>query len=406
MNRNQLLIVLVIGLVLGSIGLYVNKQKAASYQSTARTDSDRLLGDFPVNDVTHVTIRQGDHEVNLVKGDAWTVKERGDYPANSGDIIELGRKLWDLRSAQSQKIGESQLGRMELLPPGKGGTNSATQVELKGKDGKIIRTVLLGKKSLRSGGDDQFGGGGFPNGRWIYLPDKPGTTYLVTEAFAEIEPKGERWLNKDFFKVEKTKSIAVTFPEATNSWKLTRETESGEWKLVDAKPEEHLDATKTSSLNYALSSPAFTDVAIGVTPEQSGLDKPTTVTLETFDHFTYTIQAGAKTNENVYLTVAIAAALPKERTPGADEKPEDKAKLDKEFADKHKQLEEKLANEKKLGKSTYLVSSWTVDSLLKERSTLMAEKKEEEKKEGAAESAPAIPGLPPSKLPGHEGHDH
>lgn len=399
MNRNQLLIVLVIGLVLGSIGLYVNKQKTASYQSTARTDSDRLLGDFPVNDVTHVTIRQGDHEVNLVKGDSWTVKERGDYPASSGDIIELGRKLWDLRSAQSQKIGESQLGRMELLPPGKGGTNSATQVELKGKDGKIIRTVLLGKKSLRSGGDDQFGGGGFPNGRWIYLPDKPGTTYLVTETFAEIEPKGERWLNKDFFKVEKAKSIAVTFPEATNSWKLTRETESGEWKLADAKPEEHLDAAKTSSFNYALSSPAFTDVVIGVTPEQSGLDKPTTVALETFDHFTYTIQTGAKTNENVYLTVAVAAALPKERPPGTDEKPEDKARLDKEFADKHKQLEEKLANEKKLGKSTYLVSSWTVDSLLRARSTLMAEKKEDEKKEGAAESAPAIPALPPTQLP-------
>jgi hypothetical protein len=407
MNRNQLLIILVAGLVLGGIGLYVNKQKTASYSSTSRLATDKLLGAFPVNDVAHVTIRQGNNEVNLVKGDAWTVKERGDYPANSGDIIELGRKLWDLRSAQSQKIGESQLGRMELLPPDKGGTNSATQVDLKGKDGKVIRTVLLGKKSTRGGGgDDQFGGGGFPNGRWIYLPDKPGTTYLVTEAFAEIEPKGERWLSKDFLKVEKAKSIAVTFAEATNSWKLTRETESGEWKLADAKPEEQLDASKTSSFNYALSSPAFTDVAIGVTPEQSGLDKPTTVTLETFDHFTYTIQVGAKTNENQYLTVTVTADLPKERTPGADEKPEDKAKLDKEFTDKHKQLEEKLANEKKLGKSTYLVSSWTVDSLLKERSTLMAEKKEEEKKEGAAEPTPAIPGLPPTKLPGHEGHDH
>jgi len=406
MNRNQLLLILVAGLVLGGIGLYVNKQKSASYSSTSRLATDRLLGDFPVNDVTHVTIRQGNDEVNLVKGDAWTVKERGDYPASSSDIIELGRKLWDLRSAQSQKIGESQLGRMELLPPGKGGTNSATQIELKGRDGKVIRTVLLGKKSMRGGGDDQFGGGGFPNGRWIYLPDKPGTTYLVSEAFAEIEPKGERWLNKDFFKVEKAKSIAVTFPEATNSWKLTRETESGEWKLADAKPEEHLDSAKTSSFNYALSSPSFNDVAIGVAPEVSGLGKPTTVILETFDHFTYTIQAGAKTNDNQYLTVTVTADLPKERTPGADEKPEDKARLDKDFADQHKKLEEKLASERKLAKSTYLVSSWTVDSLLKERATLLAEKKDEAKKEGAAEPAPAVPGLPSTALPGHDGHDH
>ena len=407
MNRKQLLIVLVVGLVLGGIGLYLNSQKDKSYSSTSKLATDKLLGDFPINDVSLVTIRQSTNEVNLVKADVWAVKERENYSANSGDIIELARKLWDLRPAQSQKIGESQLGRMELLPPDKGGSNSATLVELKGKDGKAIRSILLGKKSMRGGGgEDQFGGGGWPNGRWVYLPDKPGTTYLVTEAFAEIEPKPERWLSKDFFKVEKIKSIAVTLAEATNSWKLTRETESGEWKLVDAKPEERLDSAKTSSFSYALSSPSFTDVAIGLSPAQTGLDKPTTAVLETFDGLTYTVQAGAKTNDNVYLTVAVAADLPKERTPGKDEKPEDKEKLDKEFKDQQKKVEEKLAAEKKLAKSTYLVSNWTVESLLKERSTLLAE----EKKEGA-EPAPGAAAFPNGVLPGanplsHDGHNH
>jgi hypothetical protein len=398
---------LVVGLVLGGIGIYLNKQKSASYSSTSKLATDKLLGDFPINDVAQITIRQSTNEVNLVKADAWTVKERDSYSANSGDIIELARKLWDLRPAQNQRIGESQLSRMELLPPDKGGTNSATLVELKGKDGKAIRSILMGKKSMRGGGgDDQFGGGGFPNGRWVYLPDKPGTTYLVTEAFAEIEPKPERWLSKDFFKVEKIKSIAVTFAEATNSWKLTRETESGEWKLADAKPEEKLDPTKTSSFSYALSQPGFADVAIGLSPLQTGLDKPTTMVLETFEGLTYTLQAGAKTNDNVYLTVAVAADLPKERTPGKDEKPEDKEKLDKEFKDQQKKVEEKLSAEKRLAKSTYLVSNWTVDSLLKERSTLLAEKKEEEKKE---EATPPTPGagaaFPDPKLPG-DGHNH
>ncbi|HEX5221212.1 MAG TPA: DUF4340 domain-containing protein [Verrucomicrobiae bacterium] len=411
MNRKQLLIVLVVGVVLGGIGLYLNSQKDKSYSSTSKLDTDKLLGDFPINDVAAVTIRQSTNEVNLTKADAWSVKERDNYPANSGEIIELARKLWDLRPAQSQKIGESQLARMELTPPDKGGTNSATLVELKGKDGKAIRTILLGKKSMRGGGDDQFGGGGWPNGRWVYLPDKPGTTYLVTEAFAEIEPKPERWLSKDFFKVEKIKSIAITFPEATNSWKLTRETESGEWKLADAKAEEKLDSAKTSSFSYALSSPSFNDVAIGLSPEQTGLDKPTTAVLETFDHLTYTIQVGAKTNDNVYLTVAVAADLPKERTPGKDEKPEDRERLDKEFKEQQKKVEEKLAAEKKLAKSTYLVSNWTVDSLLKERSTLLAEKKEEEKKDETPAAAPGAAALPSPELPGagslsHDGHEH
>jgi len=377
MNRNQLLIVLVIGLVLGGAGLYLNRQKAASYQSTAKTDTAKLLGDFPVNDVAHITIRQSTNQVNLVKGEVWTVTERGDYPANAGDIIELARKLWDLRSAQSQKIGESQLGRMELLTPDKGGTNSATLVELRGKDGKVIRSVLLGKKSMRGGADDGFGGGGFPNGRWIYLPEKPGTTYLVSEAFAEIEPKPERWLNKDFFKVEKVKSLAVNSPNSTNSWKLTRETESGEWTLADATPEEKLDAAKTSGFAFALSSPGFTDVVLGAAAEQAGLDHPTIVTLDTFDHFTYTVKVGSKTNDSYAITVTVGADLPKERTPGKDEKPEDKEKLDKEFKEQQKKFEEKLANEQKFSKWTYLVSGWTVDSVLKERLQLLAEKKEE-----------------------------
>lgn len=400
MNRKQLVLLLVAGLVLGGIGLYLNHKKSESYASTAKLAAGRLLGDFPINDIALITIRQSSNEVNLIKAAVWDVKERGNYPANASQIIEFARKLWDVRPAQSQKIGPSQLGRMELLPPDQGGTNSATLVELKARDGKLIRSVLLGKKSVRGGADDGMGGGGFPNGRWIYLPDQPGTVYLVSESFADVEPRPEHWLNKDFFKVEKTKAIEVHFPEATNSWKVTRETENGEWKLADAKPEEKLDSTKTSGFSYALSSPSFTDVAVGLTPAQTGLDHPTTIALETFDHFTYTLRVGAKTNDNVYLTVAVKADFPKERTPGKDEKPEDKAKLDQAFKDQQKKLEDKLAAETKLTQNTYLVSNWTVESLLKPRATLLAAKPAPEKSAEKAETKPETTPFPTTKLPG------
>ena len=77
----------------------------------------------------------------------------------------------------------------------------------------------------------------------------------------------------------------------------------------------------------------------------------------------------------------MAADIPKERTPGKDEKPEDKAKLDKEFKDQQQKLEDKLAQEQAYEKWVYLVSSWTVDSLLKDRSQLLVEKKGEPKKD-------------------------
>ena len=101
----------------------------------------------------------------------------------------------------------------------------------------------------------------------------------------------------------------------------------------------------------------------------------------------------------VDLALNVAAQIPKERTPGKDEKPEDKTKLDKEFKDKTQKLEEKLNQEKPCEKWVYLVSSWTLDPLLKDRSQLLVEKKEEPKKEAAMETnaIPAAPNLSGAK---------
>jgi len=394
MNRKQLLVIIVIGLVLGAFGLHLNKQKAGSFEQGERISSEKLLGDFPVNDVARITLKQHTGEVNLVKTDIWAVKERAGYPANTADIIEFARKLWDLKSAQSQRIGESQLGRLQLLSPEKGDTNSGTLVTLKGKDGKLIKSVLFGKQSMRESGGGQFGGGGWPNGRWLYLPDKPGTAYLVSEAFNEVEPKPERWINKDFFKVEKLKSVSVTYTNATNSWKLVRETENGVMTLADAKPGEQLDAGKSSPIGNALSFPSFVDVApADAKPEETGMDHPAVAKLDTFDGFSYTVKIGRKgtNDENCYFVMDVTADFPKERVPGKDEKPEDKEKLDKEFKDKISKFEEKLKSEKTFGKWTYLVSKWTVDPLLKERKDLLTEKKEEPKKDEVKPGQATVP---------------
>ena len=80
------------------------------------------------------------------------------------------------------------------------------------------------------------------------------------------------------------------------------------------------------------------------------------------------------------LMLTVTAQIPKERTPGKDEKPEDKARLDKEFKDKQKKLEDKLAQDKTYEKRVYLVSSWTVDSLLKDRSQLLGRRKRSRRK--------------------------
>src|SRR2546425_8304667 len=115
-------------------------------------------------------------------------------------------------------------------------------VEFKDQKDKTIKSLLLGKKHMKKSdrpSPSPFGGEmgdeGWPDGRYVKVGNDSENVALISEPLANIEPKPEQWLNKDFFKVEKVRTLAVAFPAATNSWKLSRETESGEWKLAEAK---------------------------------------------------------------------------------------------------------------------------------------------------------------------------
>ncbi len=397
MNRKQLIILLVIVAVVGAAGWLRYKQTETSWQADSKAIGQKLLGDLPVNDVAAIVIKSATNELNLVHKDAvWRVRERNDYPANYTEISGFLMKAQDLKVAQSEEIGKSQLGRYKLLPPGQG-TNSAMVLELRDQKGNAIKTLLLGKphrKKPAQGRPSPMGDmedEGWPDGRYVMVGTSAKTVSVISDPLSNIEPTPGQWLNKDFFKIEKVRSIAVTYPVPTNSWKVTRDTEAGEWKLADAKPGEQLDTTKSSTLASALSSPSFNDIATGGKPESLGLDKPTVMTFETFDDFTYTIKAGQKTNDVIPLTLTVNAVIPKERTPGKDEKPEDKARLDKEFKDGQKKFEDKLAQEKNCEKWIYLVSSWTLEPVLKERAQLLAEKKEEPKKTDAGTNSVALP---------------
>ena len=172
---------------------------------------------------------------------------------------------------------------------------------------------------------------------------------------------------------------------------MTRASETAPWALDDIKPGEVLDSNKVSSVGSTLSYPSFVDVATNQDAAQTGMDKPLLVTIDTLDNFTYQLKIGKKTPENdYYLNVNAAAKLATERTPGKDEKPDDKKKLDKEFQDKAKQLADKLKQEQSLEKWTFLVNSWLVDPLIRDRAQLMVEKKDEKaEKEKQVSAMPA-----------------
>lgn len=395
MNRKQLLILLGLAVVLGFAGLKLYRGDRSSWSSGTTGQGEKVLPNLPLNDIATITITAGTNQLSLARTNGiWRVRERAGYPANFGEISGLLIKLADLKITQVEEVGPSQLWRFGLEAPGPG-TNTATLVEFKDAAGKGVGSLLVGKQHLRKGGGrpapspfgDEMDDAGFPDGRYLQ-PAGAKTVALVTDTLLNVDPAPERWLNKDFFRVEKPRSIRLAFPDAANSWTLARESETGEWKLADARPGEQLDVSKVGNVSNPFGWPSFNDVLPPDTTVATGLDQPTVLTIETFDDLTYTVKVGGKTNENMYLTLAVATTLPAARAPGTDETPEDKERLDKEFAEKQKPIREKLAKERVLADWIYLVPAWSVENLLKPRAELLQE----------APAEPLPPPAPPESI--------
>lgn len=392
MKGKQLASLLGLVAVVGGAGYYLKNDSINSWSGTTANAGGKVL-ELSLNDVARVTVKAADATMNLVKkDDVWTVEERAHYPANFEQVSGLIRKTWDLKTVQEVKVGASQFARMELVEPGKG-EGSGTLLQFQDKDGKALGGLILGKKQMRKADDGmEMFGGGSAVGRHV-LPVGGTKVSLVSEAFDDVNTKPESWLKRDFFKVENVTSITLA-----DKWKVTRENTTSDWKLDGAKPEETLDAGKVNPLATAFGFANFADVlAPDAKPEETGLDKPSTVTFETADKLTYVVKIGKANGENYPITVAISAALPKERTPGKDEKPEDKTKLDADFTTAQKKLEEKLASEKKFEARAYLVAKATIEQLLKDRAGLLAEKPVTPPAETLA--APPTPGLVPPPKP-------
>src|SRR2546430_1839920 len=147
MNRKQLIILFVLVVLIGGAGLLLMNKQSASWQGTNPAIGKKLLGEFPVNDVAHIVVKQGTNEVDLVKKDIWRVRERENYAANYSEISDFLLKIRDLKVVQTEKVGSSQLPRLSLTTGP--GTNSALLVEFKDQADKTLKSLLLGKKHTR-----------------------------------------------------------------------------------------------------------------------------------------------------------------------------------------------------------------------------------------------------------------
>src|SRR6188768_3814217 len=166
MNRKQLTLLIVLGVVIGGLAYWKYTKRQSSFETGAASeDGQKLLkGLAPsaINDVAHLAIKTGSNEVNLIRAsEGWTVKERGGYPANFGTISDTVKKFWDLKVTRAVEVGPSRLPMLKLTKA------DGTIVDMQDDKGKSIAAITLGTQTAKEGREDaQFGGGSFPNGRY------------------------------------------------------------------------------------------------------------------------------------------------------------------------------------------------------------------------------------------------
>ena len=103
------------------------------------------------------------------------------------------------------------------------------------------------------------------------------------------------------------------------------------------------------------------------------MDKNATqIKIGTFDGLNYHVIVGqTPSGSDRVIQVETTGSLPENRTPGENEKAEDKVNLDKEWAEKQEELKEKLRKDSAFTVYDYRVSSYTVESILKKRTELL-----------------------------------
>ncbi|HZN24646.1 MAG TPA: DUF4340 domain-containing protein [Burkholderiales bacterium] len=363
MNRKQFLILVVALLVLGGAGLAMFWQDIAAYRTAGSKIGGKLLPNLKIADLAQLELRDAKNRVTLVrKENHWVVQERDGYPADFKAISDFVIKLSDLKIVQADTVGESLLPRVELVEPGKG-EGAGTLVELKDAGGKTLAAVVLGKKVLKKdpGNPLPSAQDGVPAARYIRVLDEKNQVVVVSDPLAAAEAQPGRWLDKDFAKIERVKTLSV---ESDNGWKITRDEEWGQWKFAGGGGD--LDPSGAVSAVNSLGQLSFNDVVAGAKPEEEG--KPVTITADTFDNLVYTVRlAKRKGSEDYLLSVNVSGEPPRERQGEKGEKAEDKERRDKDFAESRKRLELRIARDKARSAWTYVVDAKQVAPLLKPR---------------------------------------
>ena len=372
MTSRLLAILIALAVLAGAGSMYLLRGEGQS-SSNASALGQPLFPQLKAADVARITITEPAASLNLEKkGGNWVITERAGFPADLDRVGELVVKTLELKTGQSEPIGESERARLQLGVPGKG-EGAATLVSFKAQDGKILAELLVGKKYFKTTpeGDASKAQG---DGRFVMLPGDATRVIIVSDPLKQATAKAAEWIAREGFSIENVK--AITAKHADGGYAMAREKPDAPWTLEGSGGE--LDQSRASSIGYSLAKLEVADLVEGA---ETGFDQGSQVTISTFEGLEYKLKIGRLEKESHVVQVSVEGTP--NRTPypvPAAEKAEDKAKREKASADDAKAFADRVAREKALAPFNVLIAKAKLEGLLKKRADLLKVEKPEEKK--------------------------
>lgn len=376
MNRKQFLLSLAVLIVLAVAGAAVVWSDRSAWNKAETKVGQKVIPGLKIADVAEIAINDSSGELHLVRSQGgWTVRERADFPADTGRIGELLVKLAELKAVQSEALPADGRARFDLAEPKEKGTAGAgIALELKDGKGAVIGRLLLGKQIFKSAELASMGNSPTEaSGRYVLARGDAGTMFAVAEPFSQVESKPDQWLVKDLIRVDVAKTISSAGKDGKRRWIVSRKSDGADWIFSDSKGRP--DLQKATDLASTLGWINLVDVVPDPAKADTGLDRPVIIKAETFDGITYTVRIGNAAGENYYVRYEVAGEPAKTRAAPKGEKAEEKAKNDKAFEERRKKLIEQVEREKRLSHWTYLVAKSSIEPLLRDRAQLLPEKR-------------------------------
>ena len=162
-----------------------------------------------VNDVATIELVKGKEQVRVQRtADGWVMPDRGGYPVKFEVVKQNIVTMAELKTVEPKTAKADLYSRIEVEDPAGPDTKSA-QMTFKDQDGKLIASMIIGRKRYAPiGGKDM-----------VYVR-KPGETRAwLAEGVFEVRTPAPEWLVKDIsgLKEERWKTLTFTQPDGAKT---------------------------------------------------------------------------------------------------------------------------------------------------------------------------------------------